>query len=99
MDKKDDICKKETGQLASANPTHATLDAVEHEQDLEAQRLKRKDSAVEIANPANDARKSASDNGDKTEQDISSEYPMVEGKRRIPKGSNNSGIEPSPLNQ
>lgn len=32
---------------AQANPTKATLDAEEHERDLEEQRRKRKDSAVE----------------------------------------------------
>ena len=61
-----------------ANPTKSTLDAVEHEQDLEAQRQKRKDSAIEIANPANDARKFGTDNGFKAEQDVSEEYPIAE---------------------
>ena len=41
-----------------ANPTKSTFDAVEHEADLESQRQKRKDSTIEVPNPANDARKS-----------------------------------------
>lgn len=61
-----------------ANPTKSTLDAIEHEADLEAQRQKRKDSAVEIANPANDARKAGIDNGSKAEQDVSEEYSIAE---------------------
>ena len=76
--KKDEITKKLTGQLASALPTKSTLDAIEHEQDLENQRQKRADSSIIIDNPANTARKSASDDGDKTEQNLSDDYVMEE---------------------
>jgi len=73
-----------------ANPTKSTLDAVEHERDLEQQRQKRKDSTIEIANPANDARKSASDNGDKSTDEIPSDiegddYPFTEAKAQFEK--------------
>jgi hypothetical protein len=54
-----------TEDAAKANSTHSTLDAVDHEQDLEAQRLKRKDSAVEIPNIANAKRKVGIDEGNK----------------------------------
>lgn len=63
-----------------ANPTKATLDAEEHAQDLMNQRKKRADSTIQIDNPANDARKSCSDDGDKSEQDLSDEYPMEDMK-------------------
>ena len=61
-----------------ANSTHSTLDAVDHEQDLETQRQKRKDSTVEVVNPTYAKRKAGIDDGNKTEQDLSEEYPMEE---------------------
>jgi len=59
-----------------ANPTKSTLDAVEHEADLEAQRQKRKDSSIIIENPANDARKSGTDDGLIENEGLG--YPMTE---------------------
>ena len=102
--KKDDICKKETGQLASALPTKSTLDAIEHEKDLEQQREKRNMNYSEptVAKPTDVYTPSRDDtdaDGMKEEQDLTDEYPMVEGKKCPEKGTNNSGIEPSPLNQ
>ena len=67
---------------AKANPTHSTLDAVDHEQDLEAQRQKRKDSAIPIFNSANFSRKSGVDNGNKQSQDVSDEYPIEEAEKQ-----------------
>lgn len=89
-----------------ANPTKATLDAVEHEQDLETQRQKRKDSAVEIVNNANAKRLAGKDDGNKSTSDIPSDikgddYMFREAKAQIgkKKGTNNSGEMPSPLNE
>jgi len=101
---KDDICKKETGQLASALPTKSTLDAIEHEKDLDQQREKRNMNYSEptVAKPTDVYTPSRDDtdaDGMKEEQDLTDEYPMVEGKKCPEKGTNNSGIEPSPLNQ
>ena len=60
-----------------ANPTHATLNAEEHAQDLMNQRKKRADSSIIIDNPANDARKNATDDGAKADgEDLG--YPMSE---------------------
>lgn len=61
-----------------ANPTKSTLDAIEHERDLENQRQNRKDSAIPVFNPANYARKAGVDNGNKQAQDVSNEYPLKE---------------------
>jgi hypothetical protein len=63
-----------------ANSTHNTLDAIDHEQNLETQRQKRKDSAIPVFNPANFARKNCSDNGNKQPQDVSDEYSIKESK-------------------
>jgi hypothetical protein len=49
-----------------ANPTHSTLDAMDHERDLESQRQKRKDSAIPISNIANAKRKLGIDEGNKS---------------------------------
>jgi len=105
--KKDDICKKETGQLASVKPTLGIpecLDAEAHKQDLIEQREKRNMNYSEptVAKPTDVYTPSRDDtdaDGMKEEQDLTDEYPMVEGKKCPEKGTNNSGIEPSPLNQ
>lgn len=83
-----------------ANPTHATLDALDHERDLETQRQKRKDSSIIIDNPANEARKNASDDGDKQSQDVSDDYMFDEAEDQVnaASGEDNSGQEKSPLN-
>lgn len=65
---KDDICKSNVGEATKANPTLPfTLSASLHEEDLEKQRQKRKDSAKEIPEDANDDRKKCVDDGDKAE--------------------------------
>jgi hypothetical protein len=74
----DDKMSNEEKSQVKANPTHATLDAIDHEADLETQRQKRKDSSIIIDNPATEARKSGTDDGDKSEQDLSEEYPVEE---------------------
>ena len=68
-----------------ANPTKSTLDAVEHEADLERQRQLRKDSTIEIDNPANEARKAGTDDGDKEEQDVSDDYMFHEAHAQFSK--------------
>ena len=99
---KRDICLKDTGTEANASPTLGfpeCLDATKHAQNLMDLREKRVET-TEIENPANDARKGCSDNGDKQSDDYSSEYPMVEGKRRTPRADESeSNPNPSPLNQ
>ncbi|MGA3110584.1 MAG: hypothetical protein ABSE15_00945 [Candidatus Bathyarchaeia archaeon] len=100
----DDICKKKTGQLASALPTKSTFDAEVHKQDLIEQREKRNMNYSEptVAKPSEVYVPSKNDSdadGMKEEQDLSEEYAIKEGKKRPEKGTNNSGIEPSPLNQ
>ena len=63
---------------AQANPTKATLDAEEHEKDLEAQRKKRKESAEE--------KSSTTHGGDPIEQiPIEGEYPFDEAQDQIEK--------------
>lgn len=78
----EDITKKMTGAAVKANPTHSTLDAVDHEQDLEQQRQIRKDSANPVFNNANFARKTCTDNGNKQSQDVSDEYPFEEAEKQ-----------------
>lgn len=83
-----------------ANPTKSTLDSIEHEADLEDQRKKRAESAVDVPNPANEARKAGTDDGDKQPDDYSDEYPMKEGKARTPRADKSeSNPNPSALNQ
>lgn len=61
--------------MAQANPTKGTLDAKEHEDDLEAQRKKRAESAIE--------KSSTTHGGDKMEQvPIEDEYSVQEGKSK-----------------
>ena len=66
-----------------ANPTHITLDALEHEADLEQQRQKRKDSAIPIEAPAYVPKKTdlAAD-GEKKSQSVDDEYSMKEGRKK-----------------
>jgi len=73
-----------------ANPTKSTLDAVEHEQNLEEQRQKRAESTVEIENPANTSRKACEDNGNLSTEEIPSDikgddYPFTEAKAQFEK--------------
>jgi hypothetical protein len=61
-----------------ANPTHSTLDAAEHERDLEAQRKQRKESA--------ELKSSTTHGGDQIGQiPIEDEYPFDEAQDQIEK--------------
>jgi len=83
---KDDICKKETGQLASVKPTLGIpecLDAEAHKQDLIEQREKRNMNYSEptVATPDEVYTPSRDDtyaDRMKEEQDLSEEYAITE---------------------
>lgn len=73
----------ENNSQVKANPTKATLDAAEHEADLESQRQKRKDSTIEnTTGNVTAERKSATDDGNCEEQSVDDEYSVQEGKKR-----------------
>ena len=78
----EDITKKVTGEAVKANPTHSTLDAIDHETDLEFERQKRKDSEIQVFNVANAKRKMGTDDGNKQSQDVSNEYPFEEAEKQ-----------------
>ena len=66
-----------------ANPTHPTLDALEHEADLEQQRLRRKESAIPVESPAYTPKKTdLVADGNKQPQSVDNEYPIKEGKKK-----------------
>jgi hypothetical protein len=95
---KEEICKKETGQLASPKLPKTTSDAEIHKQELIDAREARNVDYVEIDNPANTARKGNSDTGNFAKQDVSGEYAVKEANAMVGKKVKQSdNVAPTPV--
>lgn len=93
------ICKKETGHLATPEPSKFTIDAEQHKQDIIDAREKRNMNYSEptVAKPSEVYTPSKGDinaDGQKKTLDVSGEYDIKEG---LPKPKQKLGKNPSPV--
>jgi len=90
----DDEAFEQLSEDADSNYPNETSDAPTFDSNVQLQRIREKKAKMLEANVIPNPNSS---DGNKASQDVSTEYPMVEGKRRTPQGTDNSGQPKSVL--